>query len=330
MSIDSADLSPKISNEYDLETVIAANPGLLGEHLFIIGRQVPVANGRIDLLAIDARGRLWVLELKHGATTASVLGQVASYARSISLLDFRALKARVSPYWHHASVETAFEQHFDRQFPRKKTGPVRLAIIARSIDEITERAVAALTRPALPIQTFTYAEHRGYIEIVECGVNAPPNPPRRSTQLLPSISDRGRRSPTASTNEDLRAFWNAYSNSFVWDFVPTTFAHLVYQHWQQEEAGERRYRRDYHIGHFGKTLTQIVDGSRRWVHDKSEVGARLSAYEPLVELVPSWSQPSPNARLSGYVRLRSRRRTTRAHLTQTRRSAEARAPEGPQ
>lgn len=140
MSIDSADLSPKISNEYDLETVIAANPGLLGEHLFIIGRQVPVANGRIDLLAIDARGRLWVLELKHGATTASVLGQVASYARSISLLDFRALKARVSPYWHHASVETAFEQHFDRQFPRRK--PARFGLRssrARSMRSQKER-----------------------------------------------------------------------------------------------------------------------------------------------------------------------------------------------
>ena len=52
----------------DIQEWIAANPGILGEELLIVGKEFSGfdrTNERLDLLAVDVDGRLVVIELKR-------------------------------------------------------------------------------------------------------------------------------------------------------------------------------------------------------------------------------------------------------------------------
>ena len=62
---------------------VAANPGILGEDLLIIGKEFSGfdrTNERLDLLAVDADGKLVVIELKRDDTGADVHWQAIKYA----------------------------------------------------------------------------------------------------------------------------------------------------------------------------------------------------------------------------------------------------------
>ena len=67
----------------DIQEWIAANPGILGEDLLIIAKEFSSFDGtneRLDLLAVDADGKLVVIELKRDDTGANVHWQAIKYA----------------------------------------------------------------------------------------------------------------------------------------------------------------------------------------------------------------------------------------------------------
>ena len=67
--------------EEELETWLCKGPDLLGEKLLVICRQLPVANvGRLDVLCMDAKGKLVVVELKRELTTRETVAQALDYA----------------------------------------------------------------------------------------------------------------------------------------------------------------------------------------------------------------------------------------------------------
>ena len=67
----------------DIQEWIAANPGILGEDLLIIGKEFSGfdrTDERLDLLAVDADGRLVVIELKRDDSGADAHWQAIKYA----------------------------------------------------------------------------------------------------------------------------------------------------------------------------------------------------------------------------------------------------------
>ncbi len=67
----------------DIQEWIAANPGILGEDLLIIGKEFSgfdKTNERLDLLAVDLDGKLVVIELKRDDTGADAHWQAIKYA----------------------------------------------------------------------------------------------------------------------------------------------------------------------------------------------------------------------------------------------------------
>lgn len=72
-----------ISLERDLEDYLANNIEDLEKGLRLVGRQVEVANGRIDLLAEDSEGNLVVIELKAGEANDASFTQLLAYISSI-------------------------------------------------------------------------------------------------------------------------------------------------------------------------------------------------------------------------------------------------------
>ncbi|HLA64769.1 MAG TPA: endonuclease NucS domain-containing protein [Rhodothermales bacterium] len=84
--------------EAHLEEWIERDPSLLASGLEVVGRQVQVAAGRIDLLAIDPQGRWVVIEIKRGVTERETLAQAIDYAACIAALSGEEIAARVEAY----------------------------------------------------------------------------------------------------------------------------------------------------------------------------------------------------------------------------------------
>src|SRR4051794_14330515 len=94
------EVSPsRITSEERLEDILALRIDILGlGRLFQIGRQVVTDFGkRIDLLAMDSEGDLYVIELKKERTPREVVAQTLEYgfwARSLSFEAIRELFAK--------------------------------------------------------------------------------------------------------------------------------------------------------------------------------------------------------------------------------------------
>ena len=83
--------------EKHLEAWIAVDAKLIGGGLTIVGRQVRIDAGILDLLAIDARDRWVVIELKAGRLDDGALHQVLYYASSLARLSAGELRAKLEP-----------------------------------------------------------------------------------------------------------------------------------------------------------------------------------------------------------------------------------------
>ena len=79
--------------EKNLEDWIAADASLLAGGIRIVGRQVPLDGGPLDLLAIDQRGHWVVIELKRERLYRRALAQALDYASSIAQMDSEDLEA---------------------------------------------------------------------------------------------------------------------------------------------------------------------------------------------------------------------------------------------
>ena len=79
-------LAERIETEEMLEAVLVTNPDMLMRGLTLVGRQVPVETGFIDLLGIDEDGRLVVFELKREKLTRAAVAQVLDYCTYLETL----------------------------------------------------------------------------------------------------------------------------------------------------------------------------------------------------------------------------------------------------
>ena len=99
-----------IELEKYLEDWIVNDVSMIGEGLTLVGRQVTIDDGRLDLLAIDSRDRWVVIELKPAMLDSGAVTQAVYYASSLSLLDGEDL--------HHKLIH----QFFDEEDFRRKVG----------------------------------------------------------------------------------------------------------------------------------------------------------------------------------------------------------------
>ena len=77
----------RVETEEMLEAVLVANPNMLMRGLKLIGRQVPVPTGYVDLLGLDEDGRLVVFELKREKLTRDAVAQILDYCSCLKALS---------------------------------------------------------------------------------------------------------------------------------------------------------------------------------------------------------------------------------------------------
>ena len=86
-----------IELEVHLEEWIANDVTLILEGLTVVGRQVSIDDGRLDLLAIDSQDRWVVIEIKPGMLDSDALAQALYYAASIARLSADELYGKLEP-----------------------------------------------------------------------------------------------------------------------------------------------------------------------------------------------------------------------------------------
>jgi hypothetical protein len=87
-----------IELEKSLESWIEADPGLIEAGLAVVGRQVKVDGGWLDLLCVDQQGRPTVVEIKKGKLIRDVIAQAIDYASSIASMSEPALRTAIESY----------------------------------------------------------------------------------------------------------------------------------------------------------------------------------------------------------------------------------------
>ena len=80
-SIDAFEETEAVSEvlESEIEASIISNPEILEEGLELVGNQYPTSVGYIDILCKDKNGNFVVVELKRGAGSYKVVGQIQKY-----------------------------------------------------------------------------------------------------------------------------------------------------------------------------------------------------------------------------------------------------------
>ena len=82
---------------------VATNPSVLGEGLLIVGKEFSGfdrTNERVDLIAVDATGRLVVIELKRDDTGADAHWQAIKYAGYLHRATSDSIVRMTAAYWN--------------------------------------------------------------------------------------------------------------------------------------------------------------------------------------------------------------------------------------
>ncbi len=102
----------------DIQEWVAANPGILGDDLLIIGKEFSGfdrTNERLDLLAVDLDGRLVIIELKRDDSGADAHWQAIKYASYFQRTTADEIVAMAASYWgvSHDNADTRLAEHLD-------------------------------------------------------------------------------------------------------------------------------------------------------------------------------------------------------------------------
>jgi hypothetical protein len=147
-----------ISSEERLEDILELRIEILGlGRLFQIGRQVITDFGkRIDLLAIDAQGDLYVIELKKDRTPRDVVAQTLEYGFWVQSLSFSAIRELYATHHDGEDFDSAFTSHFEADIPEAVNTAHHLLVVATGMDLSTEQIVEYVRGYGVPINVLFF------------------------------------------------------------------------------------------------------------------------------------------------------------------------------
>lgn len=160
--------STQFPKESQLEMLLTADISMLGLEIMLVGQQVVTSYGKkIDLLAMDREGSLYVIELKRDKTPREVVAQALDYGSWVKSLTFEQI-ATIHNAYFGKPIEVAFEERFESPIPESLNQEHHLVIVASELDASTERIVAYLSADyGVPINALFFRyfvdDGRGYL-----------------------------------------------------------------------------------------------------------------------------------------------------------------------
>ncbi len=146
-----------IGLEREFEDWISNDVTLIGEGLTLVGRQVCIDDGRLDLLAIDTRDRWVVIEVKAGTLDSGALTQALYYAASIARLDADELRKKLEPCLGQFGDAVQLSKRLDQQLAGEdEEREIAVLLVGAGIHPGLERMNGFLGRFAVPIGVVSF------------------------------------------------------------------------------------------------------------------------------------------------------------------------------
>ena len=151
----------RVAYENDLEEILVAHSDMLEDELALVGRQFPTATGKLDLLGIDADGRLVVFELKRGTLTRDAVAQAIDYASWLDSLHFDDLADRITNHSGHAGTVKVphFENWYAERFSADQMAqlrPTRIVLVGLGVEESVGRMARWLNTGEIDVSAITF------------------------------------------------------------------------------------------------------------------------------------------------------------------------------
>jgi hypothetical protein len=157
--------------ERRLEDWLEEDISMLSKDLLVIGRQIRTDfGGIVDLLCLDSRGDLTIVELKRDKTPREITAQVLDYATWVKDLSHERITEIVNArLGEKDSLEDAFHRRFHTELPEVINENHHMLIVASGMDASSERIVHYLSDTygvSINVVTFEYfrnAEGREFL-----------------------------------------------------------------------------------------------------------------------------------------------------------------------
>lgn len=300
----------KFSTEAALEDHMAVHlPRLLAFHglnLLIVGRQIGAV---IDLLAIDATGVLYIIELKLHEASPVVIAQVIDYRRWARRLTREELLSVVARNALHNGLEEAFQQHFGHPIPVSPTNPPVIMIIAESIDQRAARCILELKDGDFAVSTFRYVIQSNAVDLL------PLCPDGQDVQSLHAEQKvaRYQKQQNATTfrhtasyrvhiDNNTRRFWTAHAQSFVSPLVTFKSVYELYEDWFRTHEVEG-LRLPLCTGtQLSRQLVALIAESGEWTRIFIAPGITIDPYKPLADPPSTRTRRDAGHRIVAYQR----------------------------
>ena len=101
---------------------------------------------------------------------------------------------------------------------------------------------------------------------------------------------------TTDADQQVSAFWQAHSDRFTWNFLPTGFLYALYVQWLTTGTEPLPQKA------FTRRLKTAATASGHWRYTRSRVGALIATAEPLAAGMPRWSRIRSGGTLYGLRR----------------------------
>lgn len=160
VSINSLKSINQTKTEHQLEEVLVKHPELLHDGLSIVGRQTKTGGGPLDLLGVDADGRLMVFELKRGILTRDAVAQIIDYASYLADMERSELAEHISERSGNLGVEKIEDfAGWYEELHQKSIYDIpkpAMVLIGLGADERTRRMVSFLANNEINISLITF------------------------------------------------------------------------------------------------------------------------------------------------------------------------------
>jgi hypothetical protein len=146
--------------EEQLEEMMVRYPELLFDDLKLIGRQTETAGGPLDLLGVDADGRLVVFELKKGILTREAVSQIIDYTSYLSELEPEDISKHISERSGNFGIKKIddFLSWYQEEFSKNLSTHLkpRMVLVGLGADDRTRRMVSFLADSDIDVSLITF------------------------------------------------------------------------------------------------------------------------------------------------------------------------------
>ena len=155
----------KLGREQRIENWIVKDIAVLEpgkSTLLIIGEQVLTDYGKkIDLLCMDSKGDLVIVELKRDLTPREVTAQALDYASWVKDLGAKEIERIAAEYFQNGkTLSEAFNERFGDELPDEINEDHSIRIVASEIDDSTERIIRYLSGRGVNINAVRFQMFR--------------------------------------------------------------------------------------------------------------------------------------------------------------------------